>query len=167
MDRIAGRLAARITIRRRATPALRPAAPAIASRGVAYLLGAATGAVLMVPIAAAALSNGTFARLAPQPLAIEAIGPARSVPAPVVNRAAKGPRLDIAPAATSGPATPAEATDPVVDNTARAGSGTAVPPRVMRTPKGCLSSIGVTKSNLATEELTVCVADASMIERIY
>lgn len=151
------RKAARIVIRRRiAAPASAGARAGLgSSRGVAYLLGAATGVALMVPIAAAAVGGGTVARLAPQPLAIEFIGPSRSVAqAPAVNRAAKGPRLDIAPPTTR----------PVVDNAIPAASGPAVPPRVMRTPKGCLSSIGVTRANLATEELTVCVADASMID---
>nr|WP_281493641.1 hypothetical protein [Ancylobacter koreensis] len=133
------------------------------------MLGAATGAILMVPITAAAVSSGSFVRLAPQPLAIDVIGPASLVPAPVVNRAAKGPRLDIAPAtATQIPAAPAApGVNPVVENATPSIPASTTPPRVMRTPKGCLSSIGVTRANLATEELTVCVTDASTIARIY
>lgn len=167
MERIARKLAARITIRRRAAPAARPAAPTLASRGVAYLLGAATGAVLMVPITAAAVNGGTFARLAPHAMAIDAIGPAKAVPAPVVNRAAKGSRLDVVPAAQAPAATPAPTVNPVADTGTPSVPASTTPPRVMRTPKGCLSSIGVTRANLATEELTVCVADASTISRIY
>lgn len=121
--------------------------------GSAYLLGAATGVVLMVPLTAASLATGSMERLAPHPVAIEAFGPgapSAAVQAPQVNRAAKGPRLDHPPSVvTNGPV-------PVAPT----------PSRATRTPKGCLSAIGVTKSSLSTEELTVCVADASMIENI-
>lgn len=146
-------------------------------KGSAYLLGATTGVALMVPLTAGALATGSMTRLAPHPVAIEAFGPGaasnRAVSqAPMVNRAAKGPRLDagprpataasavpVAPAAASGPAKAA----PVVDN---AQPAPLTPARATRTPKGCLSAIGVTKSSLSTEELTVCVADASMIGEI-
>lgn len=135
-----------------------------AFKGSAYVVGFATGAALMVPVTAGALSAGAIARITPHPVAIEMMGPPANLRAPVVNRAAKGPRLDIGPAGAPAAVAPAGvATRPVVDSTVPA---TVSPPRVMRTPKGCLSAIGVTKSNLATEELTVCVADASIINSL-
>jgi hypothetical protein len=135
-----------------------------AFKGSAYLLGAVTGAALMVPVTAGALSAGAIARITPHPVAIEMMGPPANLRAPVVNRAAKGPRLDSGPAGTPAAVAPAgAATRPVVDS---ATPAPASPPRVMRTPKGCLSAMGVTKSNLATEELTVCVADASIVNSL-
>ncbi|TSJ64650.1 hypothetical protein FO470_05175 [Starkeya sp. 3C] len=142
-----------------------------AFKGSAYILGAATGIALMVPLTAGALGAGAVSRLSPQPVAIEGSLQRNFAAAPVVNRAAKGPRLDIAPAGTSTPGTSAQspssppaAKAPVIESASE--TRPAVPARVMRTPKGCLSAIGVTKSNLATEELTVCMADASIIDRI-
>lgn len=137
-------------------------------KGSAYLLGAATGVVLMVPLTVGALGAGAMVRLSPQPVAIEAMGPQgvlsrNVVQAPMVNRAAKGPRLDVAPTPPA-----ARAMDggsrPVVDNGPLPTP--AAPPRATRTPKGCLSAIGVTKSSLSTEDLTICVADASIIDQI-
>ncbi|CAA0113707.1 Uncharacterised protein [Starkeya nomas] len=152
-----------------------------AFKGSAYILGAATGIALMVPLTAGALGAGAVSRLSPQPVAIEGSLQRNFAAAPVVNRAAKGPRLDIAPAGTStpgtstpgtsaqspstqSPSTPPTAKAPVIESASE--TRPAAPARVMRTPKGCLSAIGVTKSNLATEELTVCMADASIIDRI-
>ncbi|MFD2032265.1 hypothetical protein ACFSKM_21820 [Ancylobacter dichloromethanicus] len=71
-------------------------------KGSAYLIGATTGVALMVPLTAGALATGSMTRLAPHPVAIEAFGPGAAarhpvVRAPMVNRAAKGPRLDLAP----------------------------------------------------------------------
>lgn len=138
-------------------------------KGSAYLLGAATGVVLMVPLTVGALGAGAMVRLSPQPVAIEAMGPQgvlsrNVVQAPMVNRAAKGPRLDIAPVPPAAATTKAGSVRPVVDN--GPPPLPAAPPRATRTPKGCLSAIGVTKSSLTTEDLTVCVADASIIDRI-
>ncbi len=147
-----------------------------AFKGSAYILGATTGIALMVPLTAGALGAGAVSRLSPQPVAIEGSLQRNFAAAPVVNRAAKGPRLDIAPAGTStqgssaqgsstqGISAPPAAKAPVVESASE--TRPAAPARVMRTPKGCLSAIGVTKSNLATEELTVCMADASIIDRI-
>lgn len=149
-------------------------------KGSAYLLGAVTGVALMVPLAAGALATGSMTRAAPQVVAIEAFGPAmqpgqRAVQAHLVNRTAKSSRLDLAPrpaAASPAPAVivpaRAPATIPVpapamVNNLPEPAP--AAPSRATRTPKGCLSALGVTKHSLSTEELTVCVADASMIGR--
>ncbi|WP_454683555.1 hypothetical protein [Ancylobacter moscoviensis] len=137
-----------------------------AFKGSAYILGAATGIALMVPLTAGALGAGAVSRLSPQPVAIEGSLQRNFAVAPVVNRAAKGPRLDIAPAGV--PAQSTSGTPAGKPSVIESASETrpAAPARVMRTPKGCLSAIGVTKSNLATEELTVCMADASIIDRI-
>ncbi|GLK72298.1 hypothetical protein KHC23_15680 [Ancylobacter dichloromethanicus] len=156
-------------------------------KGSAYLIGATTGVALMVPLTAGALATGSMTRLAPHPVAIEAFGPGAAarhpvVRAPMVNRAAKGPRLDLAPrdaasstvgspAASSlapAPVRPTVSPAAVTPNVVNTGPETApaAPARATRTPKGCLSAIGVTKSSLSTEELTVCVADASMISHI-
>lgn len=138
-------------------------------KGSAYLLGAATGVVLMVPLTVGALGAGAMVRLAPQPVAIEAMGPPgvlsrNAVQAPMVNRAAKGPRLNVAPAPPAATRTMDGEARPVVDNGPLPTPAT--PPRATRTPKGCLSAIGVTKSSLSTEDLTICVADASIIDQI-
>ncbi|WP_428032730.1 hypothetical protein [Ancylobacter sp.] len=152
-------------------------------KGSAYLIGATTGVALMVPVTAGALATGSMTRLTPQPVAIEAFGPAAASPGMVmqsqmVNRTAKGPRLNFAPrpqAASAAPVTTLPKTDlpkraapaapsAVVDN--GAVPAPLAPSRATRTPKGCLSAIGVTKSSLSTEELTVCVADASVLSRI-
>ena len=147
-------------------------------KGSAYLLGAVTGVALMVPLAAGALATGSMTRVAPQVVAIEAFGPAMqpgqgAVQAHLVNRTAKGPRLDLAPrpaAASTAPAVIAPARAPatmpapaMVNNLPEPAP--AAPSRATRTPKGCLSALGVTKHSLSTEELTVCVADASIIGR--
>lgn len=145
-------------------------------KGSAYLLGAVTGVALMVPLAAGALATGSMTRVAPQVVAIEAFGPTMqpgqgAVQAHLVNRTAKGPRLDLAPrpaAASPAPAVivparaPATMPAPAMVNNLPEPAP-AAPSRATRTPKGCLSALGVTKHSLSTEELTVCVADASMI----
>lgn len=145
-------------------------------KGSAYLLGAVTGVALMVPLAAGALATGSMTRAAPQVVAIEAFGPTMqpgqgAVQAHLVNRTAKGPRLDLAPrpaAASPAPAVivparaPATMPAPAMVNNLPEPAP-AAPSRATRTPKGCLSALGVTKHSLSTEELTVCVADASMI----
>ena len=151
-------------------------------KGSAYLLGAVTGVALMVPLAAGALATGSMTRAAPQVVAIEAFGPAMqpgqgAVQAHLINRTAKGSRLDLGPRLDSAPRPAAASTAPAVIAPARAPAtmpapamvnnlpepAPVAPSRATRTPKGCLSALGVTKHSLSTEELTVCVADASMI----
>ncbi|TCK30534.1 hypothetical protein EV667_0625 [Ancylobacter aquaticus] len=149
-------------------------------KGSAYLLGAATGVALMVPLAAGALATGSMTRVAPQAMAIEAFGPeAGARQAHLVNRSGKGARLDVAPrpAVSSRPKMSSDSPAVIVPVRAPASTQTptvvtnqpeiapVAPARATRTPKGCLSALGVTKSSLSTEELTVCVADASMIGR--
>ena len=136
-----------------------------AFKGSVYLVGMATGAALMVPVVAGALGTGAIARVTPRPVAIEMMGPPAALAhAPIVNRAAKGPRLDIGPAGAPAATGPAGAATRAASDSV--STLPATPPRVMRTPKGCLSAIGVTKANLATEELTVCVADASVVNSL-
>jgi hypothetical protein len=147
-------------------------------KGSAYLLGAVTGVALMVPLAAGALATGSMTRAAPQVVAIDTFGPMMqpgqgAVQAHLVNRTAKSSRLDLAqrPAAAStapavivparAPATMPAPAPVMVNNLPEPAP--AAPSRATRTPKGCLSALGVTKHSLSTEELTVCVADASLI----
>lgn len=139
-------------------------------KGSAYLLGAITGVVFMVPLTAGALATGSLSRAAPQAIAIDAFGPDMAPrQAHLVNRAGKGARLDVSPRPASAPAP--VATPAATPEAERAIATTQpeptlpAPSRATRTPKGCLSALGVTKSSLSTEELTVCVADASMIGR--
>ncbi|MDQ0511942.1 hypothetical protein [Ancylobacter amanitiformis] len=148
----------------------------MAGKSSLYLLGAASGFAVAIPLTAAAVGAGASAWS--NPIVAGLHGPAAVLQAPMVNRAAKGPRLDIripsAPGGssmvarselaagvvqTSGPA-------PMAGATADA-TGQPVPrPRAMQAPRGCLSSIGVTRSNLVTDETVVCVADASIINSI-
>lgn len=136
-------------------------------KGSAYLLGAVTGVAFMVPLTAGALATGSLTRAAPQAIAIDAFGPDMAVrQAHLVNRAGKGARLDAMPQPTPAATAPVPATAPapVIVNSQPEPAPLA-PSRATRTPKGCLSALGVTKSSLSTEELTVCVADASLIGR--
>lgn len=136
-------------------------------KGSAYLLGAMTGVAFMVPLTAGALATGSLTRAAPQAIAIDAFGPELGArQAHLVNRASKGSRLDAMPQPTPAATAPvpASAPAPVIVNSQPEPAPLA-PSRATRTPKGCLSALGVTKSSLSTEELTVCVADASLIGR--
>ena len=134
-------------------------------KGSAYLLGAMTGVAFMVPLTAGALATGSLTRAAPQAIAIEAFGPEMGArQAHLVNRAGKGARLDTARKPIPAASAPAAAPAPVIVNSQPEPAPLA-PSRATRTPKGCLSALGVTKSSLSTEELTICVADASMIGR--
>lgn len=148
-------------------------------KGSAYLLGALTGVAFMVPLTAGALATGSLTRAAPTAIAIEAFGPETGVrQAHLVNRTAKAGRLDMAPENAAENVAPAPAASetpaasPAPSTPARAIANSQpepapmAPTRATRTPKGCLSALGVTKSSLSTEELTICVADASIINRL-
>ncbi len=147
---------------------------ATARRGSVYFLGTATGLALAVPLAAAAFTAHPIIREAPiAPIA----APAGTIlQSHLINRSSKGSRLEV-----KLPAAPAqEGTSVVVkapsantlrtatteQNTSGKSSNALQPARAMPSLKGCMSSIGVTKSNLTTEELTVCVADASVTNSI-
>ncbi|MGA0563138.1 hypothetical protein ACO2RV_11900 [Ancylobacter sp. VNQ12] len=146
-----------------------------------YFLGAASGFALAIPLAAVALGANTGARMTPPVVSLYG-PPALPIQSHMINRTAKGSRLDIrtpvAPdsstmVAKSEPATPdgslaervtAETITPSISRPIRITPADPVPTRPARaTPKGCLSSIGATRANLATDELTVCIADAAMI----
>jgi hypothetical protein len=147
-----------------------------------YILGAASGFALAIPLAAVALGANTGARMAPPVASL--YGPALlPLQSHMVNRTAKGARLDIrAPAAPGGTTMVARsepmtasgsATGKVAESAASSISGpvriTPVPTQSSPgrpTPRGCLSAMGATRANLATDELTICVADASVIGRI-
>ncbi len=147
-----------------------------------YILGAASGFALAIPLAAVALGANTSALIAPPVASL--YGPtALPLQAHMVNRTAKGARLDIRTPAVPGAPTIVAKSDPVAAGAvpARAGADNAAPAQAAPvriiplptrsgaarpTPKGCLSAMGATSANLATDELTVCVADASVISHI-
>lgn len=149
----------------------------ISPKGSAYFWGTVTGLVIAVPLMGAVV--GAVALATPSVAAIETrtmqtstmqtVNPQAMLQSLSINRTTKTAALEI----KKRPA-------PLVNNSA--GMSTSVKAdavkadplplpvvpkaRTMRTPKGCLSSIGVTKANIATEELTICVADASVINSI-
>ncbi|GLK85215.1 hypothetical protein [Ancylobacter defluvii] len=139
--------------------------------GTAYLFGAATGLAVALPLAAVAFTPERVA--APEPRAIEAPAVSQST---MVNRATKGPRLDITVPAAALPTAPVQAPapdlardmptvapQPALDMKApgapRAPAGAAPAPM----PRGCLSALGGIRPNIPTENLTVCIADISTL----
>jgi len=144
----------------------------VSPKGSAYFWGTVTGLVIAIPLTGAvfgAVALATPSAAALQAPVVQTVNPQAMLQSLSVNRATKSAALEI----KRRPA-------PAVDNSA--GMSTSVKSdavkadalplsitpkaRTLRTPKGCLSSVGVTKANIATEELTVCVADASIIDRI-
>lgn len=137
--------------------------------GAAYLLGAASGIALALPLAATAFTPERM----PAPRAIEAPAVTQAL---LVNRAAKGPRLEIhTPAPTvSAPVlpdlardAPAPAPRPVSEEKAAPAAKPASPTPAGATPslpRGCLSALGGLRPNIPTENLTVCIADISTID---
>lgn len=142
-----------------------------------YILGAASGFALAIPLAAVALGANTGTRMAPPVAGLH--GPAAPLQSPMVNRTAKGARLDIRTPAVPAGASMVAKSEPAAAGGVVADSATpsiSAPIRIIPlptkaspgrpTPKGCLSAMGATSANLATDELTVCVADASVIRNI-
>ena len=144
----------------------------ISPKSSAYFWGTITGLVIAIPLTGAVF--GAVALATPSAAIIEThsvqtVNPQAMLQSLSINRTTKTAALEI----KKRPA-------PTVDNSA--GMSTTVKSdavkadalplpivpkaRTMRTPKGCLSSIGVTKANIATEELTVCVAGASIVDSI-
>ena len=145
----------------------------ISPKGSAYFWGTVTGLVIAIPLTGAVFGAVALATpsAAIETQAVQTVNPQAMLQSLSVNRATKTAALEIKKRPT-----------PTVDNFAGMSTSVksdavkadAVPmpmpivpkARTMRTPKGCMSSIGVTKANIATEELTVCVADASIIDSI-
>ena len=140
--------------------------------GSAYFWGTVTGLVIAIPLTGAvfgAVALATPSAAMVETHTVQTVNPQAMLQSLSVNRTTKTAALEI----KKRPA-------PAVDNSAGMSTTvksdavkadalpltTAPKARAMRTPKGCLSAIGVTKANLATEELTVCVADASIIDGI-
>lgn len=128
-----------------------------------FVSGVLTGLVIALPLALSASWVGAIAasRLAgaetPAPVAITSS-------AGMVNRAAKASRLPL-PAA-SGAQQPASvrAVSEAATSVVSKGEREKARPRTNGvTPRGCLSAVGGLNSNIATEEMTVCVADISTI----
>lgn len=150
--------------------------------GSAYLWGTVTGLVIAIPLTGAVFGAVALATPSVAPVAtnsVQTVNPQAMLQSLSINRMTKTAALTIKkrsapvvinPAAegSAGVSTSAKAA-PVKADAVKADALPApiVPKaRTMRALKGCLSSIGVTKANIATEELTVCVADASIINRI-
>lgn len=156
-----------------------------AFRTSAYVAGAATGLMVALPLVAASVGAVAASRAVPPVVAIDSIGPDMPIfQASQVNRTAKGPRLDGDPRRAFGIRAPA----PMADQADGTGTVPAIlpvaapvtapaapkappkaapsPTRAVETPRGCLSAIGAPQSNLATEELTICVADASVLRNL-
>lgn len=130
---------------------------AAALRGTSYFLGTLTGMAIAIPLTATAFSPAPSGRGAPvAPIAQPAGALFQSS---AINRATKGARLDLR-------VTPSEGAHNTSVAVKAATPEPAAPSRTMKATRGCASSVGVTRSNLSTEELTVCVADASMIQNI-
>lgn len=142
-----------------------------AGKSSSYLVGAACGFAVAIPLAAAALGTSTAHGIsAPQ-------GP-RELPtqAQMVNRSSKGARLELrippVPVGTSMVAKNVLPSAPALPPVGADGAATAQnapelqPARAARPPKGCVSALGPTRSSLATEDLTICVASAEMVGNI-
>ncbi|MCB4770626.1 hypothetical protein LGR54_18620 [Ancylobacter sp. Lp-2] len=140
--------------------------------GTAYLFGAATGLAAALPLAALAFTPERVPH--PAPRAIDAPAVTQS---PLVNRAPKGPRLDIIVPATTVPSAPSAAPTPdlardapplapkpAIDIKAPGTSPTPAGTAPAAMPRGCLSALGGLRPNIPTENLTVCLADISTIE---
>lgn len=137
-----------------------------AGKSSAYLVGAACGFALAIPIAAVALGAKS-----PATASAEVQGP-RDLPtqAQMVNRSSKGARLELRiPPVPVGTSTAVKNVLPVTPApTATGGTATAQaapdarPARAARPPRGCVSTLG--PASLATEELTVCVASIDMVD---
>ncbi|MBS7542308.1 hypothetical protein [Ancylobacter oerskovii] len=167
-----------------------PAASGAAARagiaGTAFIFGAALGLAAALPLAALAFTPERMP--APMPRAIEAPAITQS---PMVNRTAKGPRLDLsAPAAARVAPSPAQTQEPgfapglAPDPAREPALARDVPPVPQPAldmkapaaprapagaapgpmPRGCLSALGGIRPNIPTENLTVCMADISTID---
>ncbi|MCJ8142763.1 hypothetical protein MKI84_07515 [Ancylobacter sp. A5.8] len=134
-----------------------PRFSAAALKGTSYFLGTLTGMAIAIPLTATAFSPAPTGRGAPiAPIAAPAGALFQSS---AIDRTAKGARLDLRVTPSAGAhntsvATKSSTPEPVT------------PSRTMQATRGCASSVGVTRANLTTEELTVCVASASMIQSI-
>ncbi|WGD30001.1 hypothetical protein AncyloWKF20_19985 [Ancylobacter sp. WKF20] len=150
-----------------------------AGKSPSYLIGAVCGFALAIPVAAVALGSSTASHAVTAATVNAAMvqGP-RELPtqAQMVNRSTKGARLDLrippAPVGSSMMAKNVLPGAPALSSVGANGAATAQnapelqPARAARPPKGCVSALGPTRSSLATEDLTICVASAEMIGNI-
>ncbi len=144
-----------------------------AGKTSAYLVGAACGFALAIPLAAVALGTVTPAQSGAVQNSVAAIQGPRELPtqAHMINRASKGARLELripqVPVGTStavknvlpAPSTPAMA--PSAGTATAQNAAEPRPARASRPPRGCVSTLG--PASLATEELTVCVASLDIV----
>lgn len=145
--------------------------------GSAYLWGTVTGLVIAIPLTGAVFGAVALATPSVVPVAtnsVQTVNPQAMLQSLSINRMTKTAALTIKKRSAPVVINPAAEGSAGVSTSVKADAVKAdalpapiVPKaRTMRALKGCLSSIGVTKANIATEELTVCVADASIINRI-
>ncbi|MBS9476720.1 hypothetical protein [Ancylobacter radicis] len=144
----------------------------LAGKTSAYMIGAVSGFAIAIPLAAVALGAGTSPRIAPAGVyGPQTPAPQAATQAHQVNRTAKGARLDLRlpqnPMGSSMMAKnvlPAGTAQTAATHVGADGAPTAQntpdmrPARATRPPKGCVSALGPTRSSLATEDLTICVA---------
>lgn len=133
-----------------------------------FASGVLTGLVIALPLAlsgswVSAIAASRLAGAQTQAPAVHA-APADSSSATMVNRTAKTSRLPV-PVAFSGqqPASVRTVSDSATSVVIKGEREKARPRSNGPTPRGCLSAVGGLNSSIATEEMTVCVADISTI----
>ncbi|QJP15140.1 hypothetical protein G3545_16680 [Starkeya sp. ORNL1] len=132
-----------------------------------FASGVLTGLVIALPLALSGswVSAIAASRLAgAQTQAAVHASPADSSSATMVNRTAKTSRLPV-PVAFSGqqPASVRTVSDTATSVVIKGEREKARTRSNGPTPRGCLSAVGGLNSSIATEEMTVCVADISTI----
>lgn len=136
-----------------------------------FASGVLAGLVLALPLA---LSGSWVTAIAAARLAGAEAGPASPLvmlpsttlpsSAGMVNRAAKSSRLPVATASGSQKPALVWAVSRAETSVVSKGEREQARPRTNgTTPRGCLSSVGGLNASIATEEMTVCVADISSI----
>lgn len=144
----------------------------VSPKGSAYFWGTVTGLVIAIPLTGAVF--GAVALATPSPVmtaapVVQTVNPQAMLQSLSVNRSTKTAALEIKKRPAPAVDTSAGMSTSVKSDAVKADALPLSPlpkARTLRTPKGCLSSVGVTKANIATEELTICVADASIIDSI-
>lgn len=141
--------------------------------GTVYLFGAATGVAVALPLAAVAFAPERSAN--PQHLAIQT-QTVQVSQSGLVNRSAKGDRLDIripavpmaAPALPAAPSQVAGEPQPVTGPAIIPVESRRIPVKPAGAaptplPRGCLSAMGGLPTKINTENLAVCMADISTL----
>lgn len=134
-----------------------------------FASGLVAGLLLSVPLALSGSLVGTAATRHLAEATPNAVA-AKPVATVAVNREAKSSRLPSArlpvPAASASPvAAQVETRSETATSVVTKGEvPRAIKPRSNATPRGCLSAVGGLAAESATEGMTVCLADISMIQ---